>query len=46
MTRGEKICSFIEHFCLILEGTQAGQAMKLMTLATQAGALREHLKNG
>ena len=46
MTRGEKICSFIEHFCSISKGAQAGQGMKLMTLAIQAGALGEHCKNG
>jgi hypothetical protein len=37
MTRGEKICSFIEHYCLIPEGAQVGTQIKLMTFATQAG---------
>ena len=30
MTRGEKICAFIEHYCLIQEGAQVGQPIKLM----------------
>ena len=30
MTRGEKICVFIEHYCLIPEGAQVGQPIKLM----------------
>ena len=30
MTRGEKICAFIEHYCLIPEGAQVGQPIKLM----------------
>ena len=30
MTRGEKICAFIEHYCLIPECTQVGQPIKLM----------------
>ena len=30
MTRGEKICAFIEHYCLIREGAQVGQPIKLM----------------
>jgi phage terminase large subunit-like protein len=30
MTRGEKICSFIEHYCLIPEGAQVGHSIKLM----------------
>ena len=38
MTRGKKICAFIEHYCLIPEGAQAGTQIKLMTLATQVGA--------
>jgi len=46
MIRGEKICSFIEHFFLISKGAQAGQAMKLMTPAIRARALGEHCKNG
>ena len=38
MTRGERICSFIEHYCLIPEVAQVGQQIRLMTLATQVGA--------
>jgi hypothetical protein len=30
MTRGEKICALIEHYCLIPEGAQVGQPIKLM----------------
>ena len=30
MTRGEKICAFIEHYCLIPEGAQVGQPIRLM----------------
>jgi len=30
MTRGEKICAFIEHYCLIPEAAQVGQPIKLM----------------
>ena len=30
MTRGKKICAFIEHYCLIPEGAQVGQPIKLM----------------
>ena len=30
MTRGEKICAFIEHYFLIPEGAQVGQPIKLM----------------
>jgi len=30
MTRGEKICAFIEHYCLTPEGAQVGQPIKLM----------------
>ena len=30
MTRGEKICAFIEYYCLIPEGAQVGQPIKLM----------------
>ena len=30
MTRGEKICAFIEHYCLIPECAQVGQPIKLM----------------
>ena len=29
-TRGEKVCQFIERYCLIPEGAQVGQPMKLM----------------
>ena len=35
MTRGEKICSFIEHYCLIPEGAHVGQSMKLMKFQKQ-----------
>ena len=30
MTRGQKICAFIEAYCLIPEGSQVGQPIKLM----------------
>ena len=30
MTRGKKVCAFIEQYCLIPEGTQVGQPIKLM----------------
>jgi hypothetical protein len=30
MTRGQKICAFIEHYCLIPEGAQFGSPVKLM----------------
>lgn len=30
MTRGEKICAFVEKYCLIPEGKSVGQPMKLM----------------
>ena len=30
MTRGQKICAFIEHYCLIPEGAHVGQPIKLM----------------
>ena len=30
MTCGQKICAFIEHYCLIPEGAQVGQPIKLM----------------
>ena len=30
MTCGEKICAFIEHYCLIPEGAQVGQPIKLI----------------
>ena len=30
MTRGEKICAFIERYCLIPEGAQVGQPIKLI----------------
>lgn len=29
MTRGEKVCAFIEKFCVVPEGTQVGQPIKL-----------------
>ena len=29
MTLGQKICGFIEHYCLIPEGAQVGQPIKL-----------------
>jgi len=32
MTRGQKICAFIEAYCKIGEGAQVGQPMKLMKL--------------
>ena len=30
MTRGENICAFIMHYCLIPAGAQVGQPIKLM----------------
>ena len=30
MTRGKKVCAFIEAYCKIPEGAQVGQPMKLM----------------
>ena len=30
MTRGEKVCAFIERFCLVPEGKYVGQPIKLM----------------
>jgi phage terminase large subunit-like protein len=30
MTRGEKVCAFIERFCLVPEGKSVGQPIKLM----------------
>ncbi len=30
MTRDQKICVFIEHYSLILEGAQSGQQIKLI----------------
>ena len=38
MTRGEKICAFIEHYCLIPEGAQVGQPIKLMKLQSKKEA--------
>ncbi len=35
MTRGEKVCAFIERYCLIPEGAQVGQPMKLMPFQRQ-----------
>jgi hypothetical protein len=29
-TRGEKICQFIERYCLIPEGSKVGQPIKLL----------------
>jgi hypothetical protein len=36
MTPCQKICAFIEAYCLIPEGAQVGTQIKLMTLAAQA----------
>ena len=30
MTRGEKVCQFIERYCLIPEGSKVGQPIKLL----------------
>jgi hypothetical protein len=30
MTRGQKICAFIEAYCLILESAQFGQLINLI----------------
>jgi hypothetical protein len=30
MTHDRKICAYIEHYCLIPEGAQFGQPIKLM----------------
>jgi phage terminase large subunit-like protein len=30
MTRGEKVCAFIERFCIVPEGKSVGQPIKLM----------------
>ena len=35
MTPGEKICSFIEHYCKILEGAQVSQPINLMEFQKQ-----------
>jgi len=35
MTRGEKVCAFIEQYCLIPEGAQVGQPIKLMNFQKQ-----------
>ena len=35
MTRGEKVCAFIEQYCLIPEGAQVGQPIKLMKFRKQ-----------
>ena len=35
MTRGEKVCAFIEQYCLIPEGAQVGQPIKLMKFQKQ-----------
>ena len=34
-TRGQKVCAFIERYCLIPEGAQVGQPMKLMPFQKQ-----------
>jgi phage terminase large subunit-like protein len=31
MTRGEKVCAFIERFCIVPEGKSVGQSIKLMS---------------
>ena len=35
MIRGEKVCAFIEQYCLIPEGAQVGQPIKLMKFQKQ-----------
>lgn len=35
MTRGEKVCAFIEAYCKIPEGAQVGQPIKLMKFQKQ-----------
>ena len=30
MTRGEKVCKFIENYCLVPEGKKVGQPLRLM----------------
>ena len=35
MTRGEKVCAFIEQYCLIPEGAQVGQPIKLIRFQKQ-----------
>ena len=35
MTRGEKVCAFIEAYCKIPEGVQVGQPIKLMQFQKQ-----------
>ena len=40
MTRGKKICAFIEHYCLIPEGAQVGQPIKLMKLQRKKSKTR------
>ena len=35
MTRGEKVCAFIEQYCKIPEGAQVGQPIKLMQFQKQ-----------
>ncbi len=39
MIRGEKVCAFIEQYCLIPEGAQVGQPIKLMKFQKQLGGL-------
>ena len=34
-TRGKKVCAFIEQYCLIPEGAQVGQPIKLMKFRKQ-----------
>jgi hypothetical protein len=33
MTRGEKVCAFIERFCIVPEGKSVGQPIKLMAVS-------------
>jgi hypothetical protein len=43
MTRGQKICAFIEHYCLIPEGAQFGSPVKLMKFQRKKEAeVRQH----
>ena len=35
MTHGEKVCVFVEQYCLISEGAQVGQPIKLMKFQKQ-----------
>ena len=36
MTNGAKVCVIIEHYCLISEGAQVGQSIKLMKFQKQS----------